>query len=203
MLLTDTLVVIGLASATLGTIPEDGGPMEQSYWLRNDGANAVTLVQGYTSCECTTMEFDLGEQVQPGDSTRVVLRFDPQGRSGEFVQSGTVIYGSERKRVRLELTGKCALSEATLLKRFPVKAEHHVRLSANRFDLGAMHPGERKERTVAVLHRDLDDYQELMTVTFVADEKMSKGIQQIAYPLVINDGDRQQTVTIMLDVKIL
>ena len=149
------------------------------------------------------MDFELGQQVLPGDSTQVVLRFEPRGRSGEFVQSGTIVYGAGRKRVRLELTGRCTLSEATLLKRFPVAAEHHVRLSTDRFDLGAMRPGERKERTIAVLHRDLDDHQELLTVTFTADEKMPKGIQQIAYPLVITDGTRRQTVTITLDVKIL
>lgn len=203
MLLTDTLVVIGLASAALGNVPEDGGPLEHSYWLRNDGQHAVTLVQGYTSCECTTMDFALGQQVQPGDSTQIVLRFEPRGRSGEFVQYGTIVYGAERKRVRLELTGQCRPSEATLLKRFPVAAQHHVRLSTDRFDLGAMRPGERKERTVAVLHRDLDDHQELLTVTFTADENMPKGIQQIAYPLVIIDGSRRQTVTITLNVKIL
>ena len=117
MLIADTLVVIGLATASLGTIQETGGVQEHTFWLLNDGAQAVTLQQGYTSCECTTIEFDKYAQVQPGDSSQVVLRFNPQGRGGEFTVTGTVVYGDERKRVKLALTGISILSEETLMKR--------------------------------------------------------------------------------------
>ena len=37
MLIADTLVVIGLATASLGTIQETGGVQEHTFWLRNDG----------------------------------------------------------------------------------------------------------------------------------------------------------------------
>ena len=115
MLVADTLVVIGLATASLGTIQETGGLQEHTFWLRNDGTEAVTLQQGYTSCECTTMEFDRYGQVQPCDSSQVTLRFNPQGRGGEFNVSGTVVYGIDRKRVKLSMTGNSILSEETLM----------------------------------------------------------------------------------------
>ncbi len=202
MLIADTLVVIGLATASLGTIQETGGVQEHTYWLRNDGTEAVTLQQGYTSCECTTMEFDRYAQVQPGDSSRVVLRFNPQGRGGEFNVSGTVVYGTDRKRVKLAMTGNSVLSEETLMKRYPVAVSDHLRLSTDRFDLGVMHPGETKERSVVVLHRDENDRTETLTITFTPDEKTPKGLQHIPYTVATSDRGKPRQVTITLDVMI-
>lgn len=202
MLIADTLVVIGLVTASLGTIQETGGVQEHTYWLRNDGTEAVTLQQGYTSCECTTMEFDRFAQVQPGDSSRVVLRFNPQGRGGEFNVSGTVVYGTERKRVKLAMTGYSVLSEETLMKRYPVAVSDHLRLSTDRFDLGVMHPGETKERSVVVLHRDENDRTETLTITFTPDEKTPKGLQHIPYTVATSDRGKPRQVTITLDVMI-
>lgn len=202
MLIADTLVVIGLATASLGTIQETGGVQEHTYWLRNDGTEAVTLQQGYTSCECTTMEFDRFAQVQPGDSSRVVLRFNPQGRGGEFNVSGTVVYGTERKRVKLAMTGTSILSEETLMKRYPVAVSEHLRLSTDRFDLGVMHSGETKERNVAVLHRDENDRTESLTISFTPDDKTPKGLQHIAYPVITKENGKETKLTITLDVLI-
>ncbi|MBE6316213.1 MAG: DUF1573 domain-containing protein [Bacteroidales bacterium] len=202
MLIADTLVVIGLATASLGTIQETGGVQEHTFWLRNDGTEAVTLQQGYTSCECTAIEFDRYGQVQPGDSSRVTLRFNPQGRGGEFNVSGTVVYGTERKRVKLSMTGTSILSEETLMKRYPIAVTENLRLSTDRFDLGIMHPGETKERSVAVLHRGENDRTETLTITYTPDDKTPKGLQHIPYTVVTTEQGKQRQLTITLDVMI-
>ena len=72
MLPIDSLVTIGLATVSLGTINEADGRQEHEFWLRNAGTEAVSIVQGYTSCGCVTLAFPLGETVQPGDSVRTV-----------------------------------------------------------------------------------------------------------------------------------
>ena len=200
MLIADTLVVIGLATASLGTIQETGGAQEHTFWLLNDGTEAVTLQQGYTSCECTTIDFDRYAQVQPGDSSAVTLRFNPQGRGGEFTVTGTVVYGAERKRVKLAMTGTSVLSEETLMKRFPVGVSDNLRLSTDRFDLGVMHPGETKERSVVVLHRDENDRAETLTLTFTPDANTPKGLQHISYPLVTSERGKDRQLIITLDV---
>ena len=202
MLVADTLVVIGLATASLGTIQETGGVQEHTFWLRNDGTEAVMLQQGYTSCECTVIDFDWYAQVQPGDSSCVTLRFNPQGRGGEFNVTGTVVYGTERKRVKLSLTGNSVLSEETLMMRYPVAVSEWTRLSTDRFDLGVMHPGETKERTVVVLHRDENDSTEQLTVSFTPNDKTPKGLQHISYPAVTTENGKQRQLNITLDVMI-
>jgi hypothetical protein len=202
MLVADTLVVIGLATASLGAIQETGGVQEHTYWLRNDGTEAVMLQQGYTSCECTTIDFDRYAQVQPGDSSAVTLRFNPQGRGGDFTVTGTVVYGAERKRVKLSMTGNSILSEETLLKRYPVKVSDNLRLSTDRFDLGVMYPGETKERSVVILHRDENDRTETLNITFTSDDKTPKGLQHIAYPVITKANGKETKLTITLDVLI-
>ena len=202
MLIADTLVVIGLATASLGTIQETGGVQEHTYWLRNDGHEAVMLQQGYTSCECTAIEFDRYGQVEPGDSTPVTLRFNPQGRGGDFTVTGTVVYGTERKRVKLAMTGTSILSEETLIRRYPVAVSENLRLSTDRFDLGVMHPGETRERSVVVLHRDENDRTETVPIAFTPDDKTPRGLQHIPYTIVTTEQGKQRQLVITLDVMI-
>lgn len=202
MLIADTLVVIGIATISLGTIQETGGTQEHIYWLRNDGAQAVTLQQGYTSCECTTIEFDRYAQVQPGDSSQVILRFNPHGRGGDFTVTGTVVYGNERKRVKLAMTGNSILSEETLRMRYPVVVSGNLRLSTDRFDLGVMHPGETKERNVVILHRDENDRTESLTISYTPDDKTPKGLQHIPYKVTTSEQGQQRQLIITLDVMI-
>lgn len=202
MWVADSLVAIGMATFSLGTIHEADGPQEHSFWLRNGGSQSVALVQGYTSCGCTTIQFAKDETVAPGDSTRVTLRFNPRGKGGEFVETGTVVYGHHRKRIQLSLEGNCITSEETLLRQFPIRVGDHLRLSANRFDLGIMRVGDTKERTVVVLHRDEHDRQELVPIVFTATDKHGKGIQHIAFPVTIKEKEKGRKLVITLDVNI-
>lgn len=211
MFVADTLVVIGLATISLGTIHEADGTKEHSYWLRNAGLEAVALVQGYTSCGCTTIQYAKDVAVAPGDSTCVTLRFNPRGKGGEFEETGTIVYKSlksdvpqsmksevysQRKRISVSMAGTCITSEETLLRQFPIRISDRLRLSTDRFDLGIMHPGETKERTVVVLHRGDADRQERLPIRFTVTADTPKGLQHIAWPLKIGN----ETVTVTLDV---
>lgn len=202
MLLTDTLVVIGMATASLGTIHEADGVVERTFWLRNDGTAAVTLRQGYTSCGCTTIHFDKDSKVLPGDSTSVTLRFNPQGKGGEFEEVGTVVYGERRQRATMALVGNCITSEETLLRQFPIRVGDSLRLSADHLDLGRMRVGETKERGVVVLHRDEDNRQERLTVRFTITDDMPKGLQHLPYSLETKVGDKTVPLNITIDVYI-
>lgn len=199
-MIADTLVVIGLATISLGTIQEADGVQERTFWLRNDGVNAVMLQQGYTSCGCTTIDFARGSSVAPGDSTCVTLRFNPRGKGGEFMETGTLVYGDSRKRVELSMVGNCVTSEETLQRQFPVRISDRLRLSANRFDLGIMRVGERKERNVIVLHKADNNRQERFTVSFSPDENSPKGLQHVVRTISTVDGGQSIDLRITLDV---
>jgi len=200
MLVADTLVAIGLATVSLGTIQESDGMQERTFWLRNDGKEPVALIQGYTSCGCTTIQFAKDEPIAVGDSTSVVLRFNPRGKGGEFEETGTVVYGARRKRVQLSMTGVCVTSEETLMRQFPIRLSDNIRLSANRFDLGVMHAGEVRERGVVILHHDENNRQERVPVTFAVDAQTPKGLQHVTHTITTVDNGQQLTIEILLDV---
>jgi hypothetical protein len=197
MLVADTLITIGLATISLGTIQETDGVQERTFWLRNAGREEVALTQGYTSCGCTTIHFDKTRQIVPGDSTAITLRFNPRGKGGEFHEVGTIEYGTQRKRVSLALTGTCITSEETLLRQFPIRINDTLRLSTSRFDLGIMHVGESRERSIVVLHRN-GNRQERIPIRFSVDTKTPKGLQHITYPIALGE----KKVMITLDVLI-
>jgi len=208
MFVADSLIVIGLATVSLGTIHEADGVQERDFWLRNAGTEAVVLTQGYTSCGCTTVAFPKDSLIQPGDTAAITLRFNPRGKGGDFEETATLIYSlqsekqkiyslqSKRETVHLSLTGSCITSEETLLRQFPIRINDTLRLSADRFDLGIMHVGETKERTVVILHRGQADRREPILITFTPDASTPKGLQHIPYPVKTGNGE----ITVTLDV---
>ena len=220
MFVADTLVVVGLATISLGTIQESDGVKEQRFLLRNDGQETVALMKGYTSCGCTSIHFDMARQLMPGDTASVMLRFNPRGKGGEFEETGTIEYGSEKlsagnkrlKRVSLSMTGTCITSEETLMRQFPVNVSETLRLSTDRFDLGIMRVGETKERGVVILHlpsqtsqpasQQADYVQERVPVTFSVNADTPKGLQHIAYPIKTLDNGKERTFVITLDVMV-
>ena len=198
MSVVDTLIVIGLSTINLGAVRETGGIQEHTFWLRNAGESAVTIGQGYTSCGCTTIHYAKDKAVQPGDSTAVTLRFNPRGKGGEFEEVGTVTYGSPQKHVNLTMTGTCITSEETLIRQFPIRIDDTLRLSTDHFDLGLMHVGETKERTVVVLHTNQGNRREQIPVRYTVDASTPKGLRHITYP--IKTGRKR--MNIILDVLI-
>jgi len=215
-MIADTLIVLGLATVSLGTIHEADGVRQQQFWLRNDGRQVVILGQGYTSCGCTTIVYERGTEVAPGDSTAVILRFNPAGKGGDFHETATLKYGPATHRpsaitnhpssithhLTLSLTGTCITSEETLLRQFPVRLGDSLRLSANHFDLGRMRHGEIKERTVVVLHQDEGNRRETITIGYQADSTAT-GLQHVER--IVNTTAKGQPVsfTVTFDVIIL
>ncbi len=207
MLLADTLIVIGLATASLGTIHETDGVRQHSFWVQNKGEHTLLLKQGYTSCGCTQIDLQRNTRLAVGDSLRVTLRFNPQGKGGEFYEQGTILYApidhpfsSKTSRLALALTGTCITSEETLMKQFPVRIDDHLRLSMNRFDMGYMQRGQTKERGVLVLHRDENNRKERIPIPFTVDETMGTGLQHITRTVTTRSRGREVKINVVFDV---
>lgn len=216
------LIVIGSAVLNLGTIREADGVVERSFWLRNDSPTPVTMVQGYTSCGCTTVSFPKDSLVSPSDSALVTLRFNPQGKGGEFYESATIQYvevnenededenkdavqrndgkKNVRQRLQLALEGTCITSEETLLKQHPVVIAEGLRQSANHFDVGYMSVGQSRTLSISVLHQDEDNRCEIIPIVFAVDAETPKGLQHIAVKRTTVHNGKEIPVTVDIDV---
>ena len=196
MLPIDSLIVIGLSTVSLGTINEADGRQERDFWLRNAGTEAVSIVQGYTSCGCVKLQVPLGETILPGDSARTVLTFDPKGKGGEFYERGVIVYGRSRKRLSVAMEGVCITSEETLMRQYPIRINDDLRISTNRFDVGVMEIGETKTRNVVILHRDENNRSECVPVTIKADSTLSKGVHHITQTIYTNSKNKKINIDI-------
>ena len=203
MLGIDSLVVIGLATLDIGTIQEADGVVSRSFWLRNDSHDDITLIQGYTSCGCTTIDYHKDTPIASGDSTLVSLHFNPRGKGGEFYESGTVVYDDGKRHfVHMALEGTCVTSEETLLRQYPIFLAEGLRLSANRFDVGYMSVGESKQRNVSVLHQHEDNRREPFTLDITITVDMPKGLQHIKKEITTLHMGKPFSTSVTIDVYI-
>lgn len=200
-MITDILHLIGAATIALGTIHESDGVQRHTFWLRNDGRQTVTLQQGYTSCGCTTIEFEAGKSIAPGDSASVTLQFNPRGKSGDFYESAMLKYLPEGK-VQMALEGECVPSASSLLRQYPITVSDNLRISKARFDIGIMRVGASRTLHVGALHLDQKNRVETIDIPFTVTAEMPKGLQHIERVVKVKDGKRDATFKVILDVVI-
>lgn len=202
MLPIDSLVTIGLAALSLGTINESDGTQRREFCLRNAGTEAVTLVQGYTSCGCVKLTAPIGVALLPGHTVKAVLSFDPKGKGGEFYERGTIVYGQSRKRLDISLQGTCVSSEETLQRQFPVRLSDKLRISADRFDLGCLSVGEERTVNVVVLHRSENDRREVLPISFKPAKGIGKGVHHLTRSVVTMVGGEEYKFDVVLMFRI-
>lgn len=215
------LIVIGLSVLNIGTIREDGGIVTRSFWLRNDGQTTVTLVQGYTSCGCTTIDYPHDAVLAPGDSAQVTLHFNPRNKGGEFYENGTVVYtanneqsmmgngtgatkqcAAKRYFVNMALEGNCITSDETLLRQHPVVIDDALRISTNRYDLGYMSVGQKRTLSVSAIISDGTSWQrtQFVDVSMTIDATMPKGKQHLTRTFEVDVYGKKREFTVTYDV---
>lgn len=214
------LIVIGATVLNLGTIYEADGIVERSFLLRNDGRQPVAIVQGYTSCGCTTVAFPKDSVINEGDTVTVTLRFNPRGKGGEFYESAHLKYKSsspvlssregddvspsslgedEEDAIGLALEGTCVTSEETLMLQHPVVVNDMIRMSRDRYDIGYLSVGEKRERTVSVWHRDTNQ-RESFTISFQPTADTKKGLNHVPNVIKIHTSEGEVATVVTFDV---
>lgn len=214
------LIVIGLSVLNIGTIREDGGIVTRSFWLRNDGQATVTLVQGYTSCGCTTIDYPRDAVLAPGDSAQVTLHFNPRNKGGEFYENGTVVYtvnneqttigsnadatkqSTKRYFVNMALEGNCITSDETLLRQHPVIVNDDLRISTNRYDLGYMAVGQTRTLSISAITSDGTHWQRIspVDVSLTVDAAMPKGKQHLTRSFEVDVNGKKREIIVTYDV---
>lgn len=145
-------VIVAIAAINIGTVLDTDSPISRDYWLKNDGEYGWKISNIYTSCGCTTANYDKDKLVRQGDSICVTLTFNPEGRHGDFNQTGTVMVtdGEEQTKTTLTIEGNIKRSEATIKRQFPFECGNGIRTSVNKLDFGIVSSGNRKSKHVAL-----------------------------------------------------
>lgn len=201
----DTLVVIGLNAINLGTIHEADGVVEQQFSLRNEHATEITLIQGYTSCGCTSIEFPKDKPVSSGDTTHVTVRFNPRGKAGEFYEVSTIVYeaSGHRNTIQMSLQGICESSEETLMRQYPIRVSDHLRQSTDQYDLGNVHIGQTIKRHLSLLWTDSIPTRQLLPLTYSPPADIPPGIHHITQSIPIIHDKKSHTIHITYHINII
>lgn len=206
------LIVIASAALNLGNVQEAEGTVERTFELYNEEKHAITMVQGYTSCGCTTVEFPKNKSIGAGETTTIKVKFNPRGRSGEFFESATIQYiptssmaqvkTAKRKMVQMSIEGTCTSAMDTMLKRYPIAINNELYLSANKFDVGMVRYGQKITRHVSVWNRKKNTITN-HEITYTVEQSLAKGINHVPYVFkVTNSTKKPVSVTVTLDMLI-
>lgn len=93
-------------SHDFGTVQEKNGPVSCTFEFTNTGTAPLVIISAKTSCGCTTPSFTK-RPVEPGKTGEITVKYNPDGRPGEFDKSVTVrtnVKGRDGK-IGLRITG--------------------------------------------------------------------------------------------------
>ena len=102
-----------------GAFTEETGPVSCEFLMVNDGPGDASIVAARATCGCTRPQYTV-RSLAPGDTARLSVSFDPQGRPGRFSKQIYVETSGTPSKQRLDITGVVIGSGETVARRFPV-----------------------------------------------------------------------------------
>lgn len=88
-----------------GTIKASDGEVSATYHFTNTGDKPL-VIKSVTNggCGCTTPSYPK-QPISPGASGKIVIKFNPEGRRGEFTRQVKVSTNAGKKRLSLKFSG--------------------------------------------------------------------------------------------------
>lgn len=104
-----------------GAFPEDCEKTEAIFNLVNDGPDSVAIISAAATCGCTTPTYDQ-DAIAPGDTARVRVTYNPEGRPGRFEKQVYVRTTASHERQKLTIKGVVIGNDKTIGHFYPVDA---------------------------------------------------------------------------------
>lgn len=102
-----------------GAIEEEGGVVACTFLAVNDGDEPLVILNARANCGCTHPSYS-PRPVEPGDTFKITVGYDPKGRPGRFEKYVRMETNAEPKRSVLTISGSVVASPETAATRFPV-----------------------------------------------------------------------------------
>ncbi len=108
-------------SHDFGAFDEDMGKVSCTFLMVNTGTEPIAVLSARANCGCTIPSYTK-EPVQPGDTAKIVVTYDPAGRPGKFNKKIRVETNGIPGRSTLAIQGTVIGAMSTLKSRFPIEA---------------------------------------------------------------------------------
>lgn len=102
-----------------GAFAEDEAVKPAVFRFVNTGDEDVAITSAAATCGCTQPKYS-AEAIAPGDTARIVVSYNAEGRPGRFSKSVYVRTTAGPERHRLEIKGVVIGSASTISGRYPV-----------------------------------------------------------------------------------
>lgn len=166
-----------------GTIREADGKVSCTFTGVNRGTKPVVLLDVVASCGCTVPEYSR-KPILAGDSTRIVVTYDPENRPGSFSKELAVYSSDRRKIAALTIGGTVVPRPKSIEELYPIDAGGGVRLSMTLASFSYLHVG--KEVHAAVEYVNTSEHP----VEFRLRPKETSGCLRVTAPERIAAGER-------------
>ena len=104
-----------------GAFREDGDKAQATFMLVNDSPDTIAIVSASATCGCTVPYFD-DSAIAPGDTARVRVVYNPEGRPGRFEKQVYVRTSATHERQKLTIKGVVIGNDKTVGHYYPVDA---------------------------------------------------------------------------------
>lgn len=101
-----------------GRIREEDGKVKCKVKAVNISPDSTYIVSARTSCGCSAAEYS-DDVIAPGDTTIVMLTYDPTNRPGKFLKTARFFTGKERIGNSIKMSGTVIPSRKNLDKAYP------------------------------------------------------------------------------------
>ncbi len=165
------------------TFREDDGKVTVVFKGVNIGDEPVQVIGARSTCGCTLPTFDR-HPVNPGDTIKLQVSYDPTGRPGRFDKKIYVDLDTEPSRHTLHIKGTAIGNESSLNARYPIQAGN-LRLQKDMLMFGEMTKGAIKSAyiesynagndTITVKLKSAPEYIHLLT----SPERIAPGEQAV------------------------
>jgi len=125
-----------------GVILERDGKASCTMRVVNTGSEPLLIIKAQAGCGCTGISYP-ESPIEPGDTARVSISYNPSGRPGEFNKQVMIQTNTEPRRTILEISGNVIPTDATLDKRYPLRAGD-LRVSQGFIPFGDIEKGAHK-----------------------------------------------------------
>lgn len=165
-----------------GAFNEDAGKVTAVFRAVNTGTEPLVVTDARATCGCTTPHYDV-VPVAPGDTLRVSVSYDPQGRPGRFKKYVYVYTNApgDGAKSRLTVKGVVIGAPSTVSARYPVD------MGPMRFDRRASLLGTVKKGHVKMFtHKGYNMSADSLTTTV---RRTPKWLEVTATPPVTPPGE--------------
>ncbi len=125
-----------------GKINEGDGRVSVEFVFKNEGMAPLVLSNVRASCGCTTPSWTK-EPVEPGQSGKITVTYNPNGRPGRFQKTVTITSNASEPTKKVYIKGEVIPKQAKPVNKYTL-AVGELNMKTKVLDLGVIKKGENK-----------------------------------------------------------